>query len=417
MAGSKVNSGSVNPTTDFQEGSPAAEWSSESAKHALDDLFNATFAYRSSKEYNALIHFIIGFRFYSPFNAMLIHLQRPGSTFVAPAKRWEERYEHTIKTNANPIVILKPGGPVMFVFDAADTEPGPKAKPLPANIYKPFEIKSGKIGAELKMTIENAKRDGVLILDQKSGSLRGGSIRPFTASFQTQKFRVSSLKKEEFRFLEIPVLYEMFYSLDLSKEARYATIVHELAHLYCGHLGTPNKKWWPDRRGLSRETAEFEAESVSYLVCARLNIETSSEEYLAGYVTVHSKVPKISLECVMKAAGLIEKMGKKGLKKRKGEPSLDTENESSSLKFPPYEPKDDMDTETEGETSGVDSLDSQEFDEATWLRVKPVLEKIWSDALKNGISIKEVIKVVKGQINPKGLPYFEKFIKEKTGGE
>ena len=36
---------------------------------------------------------------------------------------------------------------------------------------------------------------------------------------------------------------------DLSPESRYVTLAHELGHLYCGHLGTPNEKWWPDRRG------------------------------------------------------------------------------------------------------------------------------------------------------------------------
>ena len=40
-------------------------------------------------------------------------------------------------------------------------------------------------------------------------------------------------------------------NLSASRESRYATIVHELGHLYCGHLGTPNAKWWPDRLGLS----------------------------------------------------------------------------------------------------------------------------------------------------------------------
>ena len=320
MTGSKVNSGIVDPTTDFQEGSPAAEWSSESAKHALDDLFNATFAYRSSKEYHELLQFIKSFRFYSPFNAMLMRLQRPGATFVAPANKWIEKYGYKIKPNANPIVILQPMGPVMFVFDAADTEPGPKAKPLPNRVRKPFEVSSGKIGGELKSTIGNAKRDGVLVLNHKSGSQRGGSIKPVFPfdNSRTQRFlQAGKPKKGEALFVEIPIRYEMLCSEDLSDEAQYATIVHELAHLYCGHLGTPDRKWWPDRKGLSHQVVEFEAESVSYLVCARLDIKTPAEKYLSGYVSENNKVPKISLECVMKAAGLIERMGRKRLKKRK----------------------------------------------------------------------------------------------------
>ena len=54
--------------------------------------------------------------------------------------------------------------------------------------------------------------------------------------------------------------------------------------LYCGHLGSANPNWWPNRGGLSLAACEFEAESVSYLVCSRLGIETRSAQYLADYV-------------------------------------------------------------------------------------------------------------------------------------
>ncbi len=93
-------------------------------------------------------------------------------------------------------------------------------------------------------------------------------------------------------------------------------MVHELAHLYCGHLGTPDARWWPDRRGLTDTQREFEAESVTYLVCGRLGIDNPSAEYLAGYMEQHPAVPAISIECVMKAAGLIEQMGLKRQKPR-----------------------------------------------------------------------------------------------------
>ena len=72
-----------------------------------------------------------------------------------------------------------------------------------------------------------------------------------------------------------------------------------------------------DRRILTESESEFEAESVSYLVCTRLGIKTKSESYLSWYITNNEYLPKISLECVMKAAGLIENMGIKRLKPRK----------------------------------------------------------------------------------------------------
>jgi len=58
----------------------------------------------------------------------------------------------------------------------------------------------------------------------------------------------------------------------LSREAHYTTPVHELGHLYCGDLGTPNEQRWPDRRGLSEAIREFEADKwgcyVNPLQCA-----------------------------------------------------------------------------------------------------------------------------------------------------
>jgi hypothetical protein len=82
-------------------------------------------------------------------------------------------------------------------------------------------------------------------------------------------------------------------------------------------MGTPDKKWWPDHRGLSYEVREFEAESVSYLVCTRLGVDSPAEAYIANYVETRDKVPSISFECVMKATGLVENMGRERLKPRK----------------------------------------------------------------------------------------------------
>ena len=49
---------------------PAEEWTEDAAKHSLDELFNATYAYRNSKEYLEMMRFVSRFRYYSPYNAM-----------------------------------------------------------------------------------------------------------------------------------------------------------------------------------------------------------------------------------------------------------------------------------------------------------------------------------------------------------
>ncbi|MHB8766854.1 MAG: ImmA/IrrE family metallo-endopeptidase [Deferrisomatales bacterium] len=285
----------------------------DAARRALDELFAFARAYRSGESYRELLEFVSRFRFYAPFNALLVHVQMPGATFVAPAHRWWRDYGRRILRGARPLIILQPMGPVMFVFDVADTEPEADAPPLPPEVVRPFEVRRGRVQGELDRTIENAKRDGVAVTTQAVGSQRAGSIGAVPAG--RHLFAPKRLKPEP-EHVKLPLRYEVCLSSTLSAEARYATLVHELAHLYCGHLGTPDDRWWPDRRRLDRRAREFEAESVCYLVCRRLGLEPPSDEYLSGYLKATGDVPEISLECVVKAAGLIEQMGAGALKLR-----------------------------------------------------------------------------------------------------
>jgi hypothetical protein len=286
-----------------QTSTPAGVWDQNAAKRALDELFSLTFQYKFSKAYYDLLQFVANFCFYSPFNAMLVHIQMPGARFVASPHRWLRDYDRRIKPGARPLVILQPMGPVMFVFDVSETE----GKSLPPEVLGPFNPRRGKIGDELIKSIENSRRDGVVVHTARLGSQQGGSIR------------IAKSLGKTIIFNEAPVYvsYELEIDQDAPKESRYTSLVHELGHLYCGHLGTPNNRWWPDRRGLSHNVQEIEAESVAYMVCARLGIDNPSERYLAGYVGKQEQVPRISLECVMKTAGLIERMGREKLKPRK----------------------------------------------------------------------------------------------------
>ena len=166
------------------------------------------------------------------------------------------------------------------------------------------------------MTIENAKRDGVSVAERKDGSQRAGSIELVKSG---QHLSILGRQRPKEEYVQVPLRYKLILNSIHSDATKYATLVHELAHLYCGHLGTPNEGWWLDRSGLSHEVREFEAESICYLVCKRLGIENPSEQYLANYFENNAKgdVPAISLECVMKSAGLIEQMGRARLKPRK----------------------------------------------------------------------------------------------------
>ena len=298
--------------------SSLAKQDKEAAVRALDELVSFARKYRTSKSYQELMHFIARFRFYSPFNAMLIHIQRPGAEFVAPAHRWLNEYNRRIKPNAQPLLILQPMGPVMFVFDVSDTEPlAIDSPPLPPEVENPFEVSKGRIGQELDRLIENAKRDGVKVWYAKHGSQSAGFIRKIPPLLiEYQNFLMGYDNNKIPIYENVRVTYELVVNTSQSPEAKYATIVHELAHLYCGHLGSPNPRWWADRRGLDKTTVEFEAESVTYLVCSRLGIDNPSDRYLSNYLKAENDIPKISLDCVLKTAGLIEKMSRERMRLR-----------------------------------------------------------------------------------------------------
>ena len=206
----------------------------------------------------------------------------------------------------------------MFVFDVSETEPTERASPLPPEVEKPFELRKGQVGAGLELVVNNMKRDGIRVMKCDQGSQSAGSIDYVAEDVRvSQQFQAGIDKHRNPVHIAIPVKYDLVINGGLSREARYATIVHELAHLYCGHLGTPNVRWWPDRRGLRHGIRELEAESVTYMVCLRSGIDNPSEQYLSSYVREYKQVLPISLERVMKAAGLIESMSCQRMKPRK----------------------------------------------------------------------------------------------------
>ena len=298
-----------------ENSSSTERWDRDAARRALDDLFTNARQFNSSSSYFELMQFIGRFRFYSPFNAMLIHIQMPGARFVATARRWDKDFGRQIKIGAHPLVILQPMGPVLFVFDVIDTEPLPGARPLPSWVEYPFEVRRGQIGTELDQTVENAKRDGVRVGQRAHGSQRAGSIQ-VAHTDDHMDFLITARPTAKYHRLR--VFYELLLNSNLSAEARYATLVHELGHLYCGHLGTLDEKWWPDRPGMPLSIREFEAESVCFLVCTRLGIDNASDEYLAGYVRKYNSTPPISLDAVLRSSWLIERMGQRSLGLRKG---------------------------------------------------------------------------------------------------
>jgi antirestriction protein ArdC len=57
-----------------------------------------------------------------------------------------------------------------------------------------------------------------------------------------------------------------------NEAAMVATLIHEIAHLKLGHLGSD----------FDKETKEVEAETVSFIVCSYLNLDNQKSQYYVG---------------------------------------------------------------------------------------------------------------------------------------
>jgi len=273
----------------------------DAGREALDQLFSEVSQYRNSREYFEMLKFISGLPIYAPYNMFLLYTQNPRLSYVATARQWQTRFCRTVKRGARPLVILAPMSPVLFVYDMLDTE-GPD---IPDDVLRPFRT-LGSIDQRIwENTLLNCGANRIAVYKSPMGTRQAGSAKRINDSY--------SLSKEE---LPAPK-FEIILKDSFTKEEAYATLVHEIGHILAGHLGPLKERKVPDRSKLGRSKEEMEAESISYIVCQRRNIVTTSAQYLSGYADQNVNLPEFSLDVVLRVAGTIEEWGKKKPKKKK----------------------------------------------------------------------------------------------------
>lgn len=260
----------------------------------LDELFARTLEMRSSEKFKEVVEFVACLREYSPFNNMLVKLQRPTARYYATASHWKRRFKREVKPEAIPIVILRPMGPVMLVYDVEDTT----GKPLPPQIENPFAVEGIFNTDSYYQTVSNCRKIGIEIEEANLAKSHAGSaIRQATDS-------------------EVKLIVRLNRNHDV--KLQYATLCHELAHLFLGHLGgDPYGREWNSRIGLTLTQRELEAEAVSYILCVRAGLASNSAEYLSAYLENPEDIKKISVEAVMKTVAYVEQMSFKAFRPRR----------------------------------------------------------------------------------------------------
>ena len=259
---------------------PAAQDRADRA--LIEQLIAATRLYDTAPAARDLLDFVARLRSVAPFNAMLLHVQKPGITHVANATDWATRFGRYPVRGARPLVILRHYGPVDFVFDFQDTE----GHPLPEDAFT-FPTLGNVSDARFADLIEYARRERFTVTDVDTGDASAGWVRV------TKRSDAPSGKHA----------YEIGLNRNHARPTQLVTLAHELGHVLLGHLGPDPGRRVPDRRGRDHALIEMEAESVAYLVARRNGLTLRSGSYLASFGGDFSVV---DWHAVMRAANAVE---------------------------------------------------------------------------------------------------------------
>jgi hypothetical protein len=255
------------------------------ARTMLDQLLDDSRLYKRGSDYKNLLDFVVRLRNFAPFNAMLLQLQKPGLNHAASAHEWRERFGRTVKAHARPLLILWPFGPVALVYDLIDTE----GDPLPPGISA-FQASGGMDQMQLEHFVKLLGKKHIEWHRFDGGDRNAGSIERLTHPNGSDE----------------PSRYRMSVNRNHDANVQFATLAHELGHLYLGHLGKDKYLSIPDRPRQSHQQRELEAESAAFIVCARNGVANRSASYLTNYVQQDTTSEQLDLYQIMRATGQIE---------------------------------------------------------------------------------------------------------------
>jgi hypothetical protein len=253
---------------------------------SIDALMRQSALYRSSTAFQEMVTFMGRFRDYAPYNVMLVRLQNPSCGFFATANDWWNRHERHLIDDAKPMLILAPMHPVMLVY-ALDQTAG---KEVPKQLLEFGRFEGDWKPKWLENLVENAKRHRIGVAFKELSSTHAGRATN-DPGVGRWKMRITIHDK-------------------LDEPSQFGVLVHEMAHVLLGHLGTDYDHWWPGRFNVSTVSAEIEAESVAHVVAARFGLQGTSAAYLSGYVAETTIPQGVSIDLIAKVAGEIERMAK-----------------------------------------------------------------------------------------------------------
>lgn len=247
--------------------------------------------YESGK-YKAYLDFMSKFYNYSFNNTVLIFMQKPDASLVAGYKAWQQKFKRQVRKGEKGLTILAP---------------------CPHKMKKEVEDENGK-KVEKEITWTTYRAVSVFDISQTDGEEVPKLASELTAGVEnfTELFdKLASLSPVPVGFEEIKTGAKGYFNTvekriaikeGMAEQQTIKTLIHEIGHAILHDRETGEEKEADER------TREVQAESIAYVVCSSLGLDTS--DYSFGYVASWSGGKEVkeltaSMEVIKKTAGQI----------------------------------------------------------------------------------------------------------------
>lgn len=208
---------------------------------------------------------------YSFNNCLLIAMQKPDATLIAGYKSWQNDFKRQVKKGEKAIKILAPI-PHKYKKEVEDKDGNVEEKEIKWTSFKAvsvFDISQTE-GEELPTICNKLNHD---VKDYKKILEGIESVSPVGIEYKDIEGEANGYYSHETNSIVV--------KKEMSETQTLKTLIHEIAHSILHNKDNGVEK------GADRFTKEIQAESVAYIVCNNLGIDTS--DYSFGYIVGWSK--------------------------------------------------------------------------------------------------------------------------------
>ena len=279
----------------------------------INDFYYSIINKKESGDLENFFTFLKGNPHQAPFNNALVFAQRPTCVYYMTANQWERIHGQKIHPNTRPMVILYPFGPVSFVYDYEDTEG--------SFVYEENTcLKWWHQKSTNQITIRNFENTVEYI--DKIYQIKVTGLTPskyFNRHSLSTGGYASGFYVDDKSEITLHPRYNPITNENV--EEGYGVLVHEIAHIFLGHLGA--KHYLVNRRGenvkrtlcedrsrLDEAVHELEAELTAWLVFNRFGVSKNSVDYMAFWLKKDNDWQMVNLSYVLRTANTIFEMKK-----------------------------------------------------------------------------------------------------------